>query len=452
MPADATLAGTAPPVRAQQPLVLRREAFGGILFDPFDATHLELDAEGFEVVRAALIDGRAPEGEEAQAFFESVRREIPGLDLAGVGGAGARLVRARLGTPLPTVTRHAQVISAPTLVDLQLTQRCTMGCPQCYASSLPDGHDIPFEDVARLLRELADAGVCQLAIGGGEPLLHPDFVRVIELAHELGIVPNVTTTGIAMTPRVLDAMARTCGAIALSLEDVGEGFAVRRKAGFGFFENARRKLREHGIRTVFQVTLSGENLPRLPAIVDYCLADDDLYGVIFLAHKPSGRGEGYDTPLSSVHPDQLYPWLREAFMRLRGHTRVGYDCCLTPGIAGIDRELKFGDGDRLEGCSAARSSIGIDADLRVVPCTFLGHRPLGDLHTSSFLDVWRGDAANEQRRRLDVLADDRPACSSCRLRDDCLGGCPEWDLIRCTRRGAPGEERTPDPERAPDEG
>jgi radical SAM protein with 4Fe4S-binding SPASM domain len=218
---------------------------------------------------------------------------------------------------------------------------------------------------------------------------------------------------------------------------VGEGFALRRKAGFAFFERARQKLREHGIRTVFQITLCGENLPRLPAIVDYCLADDDLYGVIFLAHKPAGRGESFDTPLSAVHPDELYPWLREAFLRLRGHTRVGYDCCLTPGIAGIDRELAFGEGEHLEGCSAGRSSVGIDAELRVVPCTFLGHRPLGDLRARSFLDVWRGRAADEQRRRLDVLADDRPACTSCRLRDDCLGGCPEWDLVRCTRRGPP---------------
>ena len=48
------------PERPVQPLVLRREPFGGILFDPFDGTHLELDAEAFEVVRALLLEGRAP--------------------------------------------------------------------------------------------------------------------------------------------------------------------------------------------------------------------------------------------------------------------------------------------------------------------------------------------------------------------------------------------------------
>lgn len=419
--------------RPTQPLVLRRESFGGILFDPFDGTHLELDEEGFEVARAWLVDGRAPEGPAQLAFAEAVRREMSSLD------GGARLVRVRADLPPVQAVRHGTVLASPTLVDLQLTRRCTMGCPQCYASSVPDGEHMPFADVARVLREIADAGTCQLAIGGGEPLLHPDFPATLELARELGLVPNVTTTGIGLTPRALDAMARCCGAVALSLEDVGPGFAARRRLGFGFFEDALAKLQARGVRSVFQVTLSGENLPRLPAIVDYCLGVADLYGVIFLAHKPAGRGEGYDSPLSSVHPGELYPWLREAFLRLREHTRVGYDCCLTPGIAGIDVELGFGEEDQLEGCSAARSSVGIGVDLDVVPCTFLTHRPLGNLRARSFLDIWRGPEATAFRAGLDVLGDAREACSTCRLRSACLGGCPEWDLVRCTRRGPPDE-------------
>ena len=417
------------PERPVQPLVLRREPFGGILFDPFDGTHLELDAEAFEVVRALLLEGRAPATEPERALVTGVEREMPGF------GAGTRLVRSRTDLPAPAPTRHANVLSSPTLVDLQVTTRCTMGCPQCYASSEPGGAHLPFADAARILPELADAGVCQIAIGGGEPLLHPEIVPILELCRDLGLVPNLTTTGIGLSPPVLDALARCCGAAALSLEDVGEGFARRRKVGFAFFEASLEKLRSRGVAVTFQVTLSAESLPRLPAIVDYCLGVPDLYGVIFLAHKPVGRGEGYDTPLSAVAPDRLYPWLREAFLRLAGHTRVGYDCCLTPGIAGIDIELGFSDLDLLEGCSAARTSVGVSADLDVVPCTFLTHRPLGNLRERGFLEIWRGPEATAFRADLDTLGDDSPACSSCRLRGSCLGGCPEWDLVRCTRQG-----------------
>lgn len=420
------------PERPIQPLVLRREPFGGIVFDPVDGTYLELDGDGFAAVRRHLVDRLAPATPEERALVDAVRAEMPGFALD-------RAVRGPASLADPAPTRNATVLAAPTLVDLQVTTRCTMGCPHCYSSSEPEGVHMAFEDVERLFRQLADAGVCQIAIGGGEPLLHPEIVRILELGRDLGLVLNLTTTGIGLSPRVLDALAGCCGAVALSLEDVGEGFAARRRLGFAHFEAAQEKLRGRGIRLVFQVTLSAQNLPRLPAIVDYCLTVRDLYGVIFLAYKPVGRGDGYETALSAVDPAALYPWLRQAFLRLSGHTKVGYDCCLTPGIAGIDLELGFSELDLLEGCSAARTSVGVGTNLDVIPCTFVTHRVLGNLRERPFMDIWARPDDAAFRADLDTLGDDAEACSTCRLRKSCLGGCPEWDLVRCTRQG-PAEQ------------
>jgi hypothetical protein len=197
--------------RLALPLVLRRERFGGILFDPFDGTHLELDPSGFELIRDWLTQGREPATPEERDFLASVRREMPTVH------AGSRPVRERIESPsvaalaaraptaalAPTAllsplapTQHATVLASPTLVDLQITRRCTMACPQCYASSELAGTHMAFDDVARLLRELAEAGICQIAIGGGEPLLHPDIVAILELGRSLGLVPNLTTNGL----------------------------------------------------------------------------------------------------------------------------------------------------------------------------------------------------------------------------------------------------------------
>ena len=420
--------------RPIQPIVLRREPFGGILFDPVDGTHLELDVEGYAAVARALFERQPPASDAERAFLDEVRREVPAV------ADPERTVRGRVTSTGLGPLRHAMVFDTPSLVDLQVTNRCTMGCPQCYSSSTPDAADMPFEAAAKLLHELADAGVCQIAIGGGEPLLHPDIVPILELCRDLGIVANLTTTGIGLSPRVLDALASSCGAVALSLEDVGEGYAVRRRMGFDAFEAALEKLQARGLRVGFQVTLSAQNLARLPAIVDYARSVEGLYGVIFLAYKPVGRGDGYETPLSAVHPDELYPWLRDAFVRLSGHTKVGYDCCLTPGIAGIDLDLGFSELDLLEGCSAARTSVGIGVNGDVMPCTFTGHRAFGNLRDQSFAAIWAGEAASAFRAEVDALGDESEACSTCRLRDACLGGCPEWDLVRCRRQGplAPG--------------
>lgn len=411
-------------------LLLRGESFGGILFDPADGTFLELDLDGYRFVRGWLAEQQQARTDGERAFQASVIAEIPSL---ADGPRPCRLIDLR---PLAQAYPHAAVFSSPTLIDVQVTRRCNMGCPHCYASSQPGAEHMAFDDLQSLLEQASRAGVCQMAIGGGEPLLHPRLVDILELSSALGIVPNLTTSGDGMTPRILEAMAQCCGAVALSLEGVGPDFALRRRSGFRFFESSRARLREHGIPTVLQVTLSAENLPALPSIVDYCLAIPDLYGVIFLAYKPVGRGQAYHRSLSSVDPAVLYPQLRDAFLRLSAHTRVGYDCCMTPAITGIDVELGFEDQHLLEGCSAARTSVGITTGLDVVPCTFATHLPLGNLRTQSFEEIWHGQAAAAFRKKLDEHAEGRDACRQCPSRSSCLGGCPEWDLVGCTRASA----------------
>jgi radical SAM protein with 4Fe4S-binding SPASM domain len=408
------------------PLVLRRETFGGILFDPQRGTHLELDAEAFELLADWISWGRQAWTVDEKALMAQLRAEIPAL---ARGPVGFRLVPNLAGRVRPRV--NATVLGSPTLVDLQITRRCLMGCPHCYASSHPSGEDMPLDVALGVLDEVAEAGVCQLAIGGGEPLLHPHIVEVLRHARRRGLVPNLTTTGDGMTPDTLDALAECCGAVALSLEGVGEDFDRRRRGGFAAFQSVHETLRARGVPVVFQVTLSVENLPALSSIVDHAMSFPDLYGVIFLAYKSVGRGRGYQTPLSGVSSEELFPRLRDAFMRLGRQTRVGYDCCLTPGIVGMDAELGFADPNLLEGCSAARTSVGVTTGLDVVPCTFLTHRPLGNLAEKSFVEIWHGEAAEGFRRELDGTVDRKPECRDCRSRTSCLGGCPEWNLVEC---------------------
>jgi radical SAM protein with 4Fe4S-binding SPASM domain len=412
--------------RARQPCVLRREPFGGILFDPRDGTHVEMDAPAYDFLRGWLTSRGRPMNDEERSFLALLQAEVPSMSGMPVD---CRVV-PDLAEGVPAF-RNITVLGSPTLVDLQLTLRCNMGCPHCYASSEPAGEDMPFEETLAVLDALAEVGVCQLALGGGEPLLHPRFTEILYHARERGLVPNLTTTGDGMTPGILRALAECCGAVALSLEGLYRDFDRRRRSGFAFFQSTHDLLRTHGISTVFQVTLSVENMPRLASIVDYCLSCPDLYGVIFLAYKSVGRGEGYQTPLSAMRFADLYPMLRDAFLRLSEHTRVGYDCCLTPGIVGIDAELGHGPSDLLEGCSAARTSVGITTGLDVVPCTFLTQHPLGNLRRQTFLDIWRGEPANRFRRNMDAIVDEKEACRLCASRRSCLGGCPAWHLIRC---------------------
>ena len=409
---------------AALPLTLRRELFGGILFDPLDATFLELDEEAFAVLARFAHDGMRPEDASAAHFLTEVQETIAGLD-----GRPFRLVGEEMlipGAPVP-------VLSAPTLVDFQITNKCFLDCPHCYADSTGAGAHGAMEDIELALDQIAEVGVFQLAIGGGEPLLHPRIGDILARCHELGIVPNLTTSGLNLNERTLDLLARYCGAVGVSLEGVGEDFDGYRKTGFARFERILAKLREYGVPIVLQVALNVEIFSRLEAITEYCMRQEDLYGVIFLAYKPVGRGALFGETLASLPHRQVHEGLNAAFETLSQVTRVGFDCCLTPAVTGIDAGYDSHAAEYLEGCSALRTSIGLSYTLDVMPCTFTAEHAVGNLKERHLRDIWHSLNSATWRQNMAGHAEANDQCSSCAKHSYCLGGCPVMNLVNCGR-------------------
>ena len=408
------------------PLILRREPFGGSLFDTRDACQIEFDAEAYEFLQGHLVHGRAPTNPSQTALLFDIGRHMP-----LVSGRPVRLV---VHTPSAAVKSPLHLFSAPTIVDFQITGRCSQNCPHCYAKSAPDAGHVPLDKIKFVLDQIRDLGVFQLALGGGEPLEHPDIGRILAMCHERGIVCNLTTSGHSLSLRHLIALKRYAGAVGLSLEAVGERYALVRRQWFAVFERALHLLLKTTIRTVLQVTLSRENIEDVPAIVDFCRGHPDLYGVIFLAHKPVGRGIGFRSPLSQAPYPPLQEALKGACDRLSPMMRVGYDCCLSPALVDMISRREDASREDIEGCSALRGSLGITANLDVVPCTFLPDVVLGNLNQTPLGDLF---AANPTRVNfLETLERHRTtlaACAACPHGSQCLGGCPKMPLVGCSR-------------------
>lgn len=84
-------------------------------------------------------------------------------------------------------------MGTPELVDVKITDYCDIGCAYCYQGSTTEGKHAKIDDVKLLARELFKAGVLEVAIGGGEPTRHPQFVEILEIFNAHGIVANFTT-------------------------------------------------------------------------------------------------------------------------------------------------------------------------------------------------------------------------------------------------------------------
>jgi hypothetical protein len=104
-------------------------------------------------------------------------------------------------------------------MDVKITNKCSGKCPYCYQNSGDEnsGYIHAFDKLYEYFNPMSDnQKPFQVAIGGGNPNQHPDFVPILSLFKCLNIVPNYTTNGIGLTPEILEATKKYCGGVAIS--------------------------------------------------------------------------------------------------------------------------------------------------------------------------------------------------------------------------------------------
>lgn len=78
----------------------------------------------------------------------------------------------------------------PESIDVKITDYCDLGCLYCHESSTKLGRHADLNKLLDVISELP-AGV-ELAIGGGNPLSHPDLVSFLYKLKERGLIANLT--------------------------------------------------------------------------------------------------------------------------------------------------------------------------------------------------------------------------------------------------------------------
>ncbi len=76
----------------------------------------------------------------------------------------------------------------PESIDMKICNRCNMGCPMCHEQSVPNG------ELADLNNPLLDSlhPYTELAIGGGNPLEHPELESFLMRMKEKKVICNIT--------------------------------------------------------------------------------------------------------------------------------------------------------------------------------------------------------------------------------------------------------------------
>lgn len=86
----------------------------------------------------------------------------------------------------------------PESIDVKITNYCDAGCGFCHEQSTIVGKHADLNELKKVLSVLP-AGV-EIAIGGGNPLSHPDLIPFLEWAKERGLVCNITVNQKHLAP------------------------------------------------------------------------------------------------------------------------------------------------------------------------------------------------------------------------------------------------------------
>jgi radical SAM protein with 4Fe4S-binding SPASM domain len=312
----------------------------------------------------------------------------------------------------------------PVTVTFQVTDRCNYDCVHCYQAPV-DAPELTFDEIARILRELADFGVLFLTLMGGEFFMRRDADDILRLAHELGFAIKLLTTGHHIHDRRADLIAslrpiQVDMSMYAATPHRHDGITQHQGSWTRTHEAARRLI-ERRVPVLLKAPVMEHNAGELGALARLARA---LGAEVSFDAKLTGKEDTDQQPVA----------LRMRASTLRafygGPARAsdasdggdggdagdgGVADFLAQTYAGRDPATELRPLHHTP-CRAGQQAVSINPQGKVWPCNAL---PIecGDLRVQSFAEVWGGSPELDEVRGLRWA--EIAECNACGLRAYC---------------------------------
>lgn len=306
-------------------------------------------------------------------------------------------------------------LDAPICLTWELTYACNLDCIHCLSSSgRRDPRELDTAEAKAVIDEMREMQVFYVNIGGGEPMIRPDFFELVEYATSSGVGVKFSTNGSRIDPeraRQLAAMDYLDIQISLDGADAETNDAVRGDGSFATAIAAMENLQAADFGSFkISVVMTRHNIPQL----DQFEALADHYGAELRLTRLRPAGRGADSwhdlhPLPEQQVD-LYHWLLDRPMVLTGDSFFHLNALGDESLPGLNL------------CGAGRVVCLIDPLGDVYACPFVLHDEFkaGNVRENGgFEQIWRHSDLFRELREPQSAG----ACASCGQFDACQGGC-----------------------------
>jgi len=237
---------------------------------------------------------------------------------------------------------ESEDLAAPLYVAWQITNECNLACLHCIEESGPGkafADELDEGEVFHVLDELIAHEVPYLSFSGGEPMLHPQFFRMVEHVCASGAQLKIETNGHYLTPSNC-ARLKTLGVKAVQVSlDGATAASFNRMRVRGRFDTAVdgvRNLRDAGVPIEINFSPARFNLDEIGAVVDLA---HELGAYSFYTGRTMYTGNAVKAwrhlEVSDRQYEEFFDTLRAKAVEYRGRMRVYYH------EAGLLDELRY---------------------------------------------------------------------------------------------------------------
>jgi MoaA/NifB/PqqE/SkfB family radical SAM enzyme len=269
--------------------------------------------------------------------------------------------------------------SAPVYVSWNYTYACNLNCSHCYSRAASYPKELDTTGYFKIVDQLIQASVFKVGLGGGEPLIRKDCLRVIERMAAAGIETNITSNGWFIDARLAKKMADAqLNVLYVSVDSAVEADHDRFRRANGSFQRAVRAIRnaaDAGVAVKLSTVLSQLNADTLDGIVEIA-EREGARGIEFKRFRPAGNG---------MLSKQEWALQEEQEAKLKS------DIARFKAASKVDIALIYGsdpDGDTDSGCPCGIKSICIRPNGDVSPCAY-GETVIGNLTVNTLAKLWR---------------------------------------------------------------
>jgi nif11-class peptide radical SAM maturase 3 len=330
----------------------------------------------------------------------------------------------------------------------ELTLKCNLACQHCGSRAGEARNDeLSTAEALDMVRQLADIGISEVTIIGGEAFMRPDWLEIAKAIHDAGINCGMTTGGFGITLDTAQKMkAAGIRAVSVSIDGLQPTHdRLRGKAGsweWGF--KTMSHLKQAGISFGCNTQINRLSAPEIPQIYELIR---DAGASAWQIQLTVPMGNAADNSEILIQPAELidvYQMLGRIALQAIQEGQVEIQPGNNIGYYGPFERLIRGQGTNpwgfWQGCSAGLSTLGIEADGAVKGCPSLPSVPYtgGNIRTRSIKEI----VEQTEELRFNLPAGTPQGtdhmwgfCKTCEFAEICRGGCSWTAHVFFDKRG-----------------